>query len=76
MDPRLDPYPIRKFALAIASAGTVFWLYTFYAISRVSAGDGTGFQWLAAIPLGFIFVVFFLPTWFFVAMGYPDWQPF
>ena len=60
---------MRKLALAIAAAGTVCWLYTFYAIGRVPSGDGTGFQWLAVIPLGFIFVGFFLPAWLLVAIG-------
>jgi hypothetical protein len=64
-----DPHPVRKFALAIAGAGAAFWLYTFYAISRVPLGDGTGFQWLAVFPLGFIFVGFFLPAWLFIAIG-------
>ena len=64
-----DSHAIRKFALATASAGTCFWLYTFYAIDHVPPGDGTGFQWLAVIPLGFIFVGFFIPAWFFIAIG-------
>jgi hypothetical protein len=72
MRPPFDAYCVRKFALAIAAAGTVFWLYTFYAIGRAPSGDGTGLQWLAVFPLGFIFFSFFLPAWFFVAIG---WLP-
>ena len=53
---------LRKIALAIAGAGTLFWLYTFYAIAQVPAGDGTGFQWIAVIPLGFVFIVCTLPA--------------
>jgi hypothetical protein len=67
-----DPHRIRKCALVVAGTGTAFWLYTFYAISRVPLGDGTGFQWLAVFPLGFVFVGFFLPAWFFIATG---WLP-
>jgi len=69
MKPAFDSHSVRKFALAVACAGTSFWLYTFYAIDHVPPGDGTGFQWLAVIPLGFIFIGFFLPAWFFIAIG-------
>ncbi|WP_245288098.1 hypothetical protein [Bradyrhizobium sp. Ec3.3] len=31
----------RKIAALIAAAGTLFWLYTFYAIAHVPIGDGT-----------------------------------
>jgi hypothetical protein len=47
----------------------LFWLYTFHAIAQAPPGDGTGFQWLAVIPLGAIFAMFFLPVWLFVAIG-------
>ena len=38
----------RQMAAVIAAVGTLFWLYTFYAIDHVPQGDGSGFQWLAA----------------------------
>jgi hypothetical protein len=59
----------RQMAAIIAAAGTLFWLYTFYAINRVPQGDGSGFQWLAVFPLGGIFATFFLPAWLLVAIG-------
>lgn len=59
----------RKLALAVAAIGTLFWLYTFHVIAAVPPGDGTGFQWLAVIPLGAIFIGFFLPAWLLVAIG-------
>jgi hypothetical protein len=59
----------RKIAALVASAGTLFWLYSFYAIAHVPPGDGTGFQWLAVFPLGAIFAVYFLPAWLLVAIG-------
>jgi hypothetical protein len=59
----------RHMAAIIAAAGTLFWLYTFYAINRVPQGDGSGFQWLAVFPLGGIFAIFFLPAWLLVAIG-------
>ncbi|MCP3472223.1 hypothetical protein NLM33_18060 [Bradyrhizobium sp. CCGUVB1N3] len=59
----------RKIATLVAATGTLFWLYTFYAIAHVPMGDGSGFQWLAVFPLGMIFGVFFLPAWLLVAIG-------
>jgi len=64
----------RKIAAVLAAIGTLFWLYTFYAIANVPPGDGTGFQWLAVIPLGTIFVCCFLPVWLLVAIG--RWSKF
>ena len=65
---------IRKVAAAVAAIGTLFWLYTFHAIATLPPGDGTGFQWLAVIPLGAIFICFFLPAWLLVAIG--RWSAF
>ena len=56
------PFNFRKIAAFVAAAGTLFWLYTFYAIAHVPPGDGTGFRWLAVFPLGMIFGLFFLPA--------------
>ena len=52
----------RTMALAVSGAGTLFWLYTFYAIAQVPHGDGTGFQWLAVMPLGVIYLALTLPS--------------
>ncbi len=60
---------LRQFAAALAAAGLLFGLYTFYAIARVPQGDGSGFQWLAVIPLGGIFVVLALPSMVLVLIG-------
>ena len=49
---------LRAAALAVSIAGTLFWLYTFYGIAQVPAGDGSGFQWIAVVPLGLVFFVF------------------
>src|SRR5436309_16054725 len=62
-------FDFRKLAAVVATVGTLFWLYTFYAIDHVPLGDGTGFQWLAVFPLGAIFAVFFLPAWLLLAVG-------
>ena len=53
---------LRPAALAVSSAGLLFWLYTFYGIAQVPAGDGSGFQWIAVIPLGLVFFVFTFPA--------------
>jgi hypothetical protein len=60
---------IRKFAGLVATLGTLFWLYTFYAVAHVPPGDGTGFQRLAVFPLAGIFGLFFIPAWILVAIG-------
>jgi hypothetical protein len=53
---------LRAVALAVAAAGTLFWVYTFYGIAQVPAGDGTGFQWVAVMPLGVIFFALTFPA--------------
>ncbi len=57
----------RTIAVGVAIVGTLFWVYTFYAIANVPPGDGSGFQWLAVFPLGVIYAIFFLPVWLLVA---------
>lgn len=52
----------RLVALSLALAGTAFWLYTFYWLAQLPAGDGSGMQWVAAVPLGLIFLLFTLPA--------------
>src|SRR5262245_65948599 len=53
---------LRAAALAVSIAGTLFWLYTFYGIAQVPAGDGSGFQWIAVMPLGLVFLVLTFPA--------------
>lgn len=53
---------LRAAALAVSIAGMLFWLYTFYGIAQVPAGDGSGFQWIAVVPLGLVFFVFTFPA--------------
>lgn len=60
---------LRKFAASLAAAGLLFWLYTFYHIAHVPQGDGTGFQWLAVIPLGGVFLMLTLPSLVLVLIG-------
>ncbi len=60
---------LRTFAAVLAVAGLLFWLYTFYHIAHVPPGDGTGFQWLAAIPLGCVFLILTLPSLILVLIG-------
>jgi hypothetical protein len=53
---------LRAAALAVSIAGTLFWIYTFYGIAQVPAGDGSGFQWIAVMPLGLIFLMLTFPA--------------
>jgi hypothetical protein len=54
---------LRIIALGSGVAGTLFWLYSFYGIAHYSqVGDGTGMQWVAVMPLGFIFFTLTLPA--------------
>ena len=65
--------PLRTISLVLADAGTLFWLYTFYGIAQVPVGDGTGFQWIAVIPLGFVFLALTLPALVFALAGRLLW---
>jgi hypothetical protein len=51
----IGPRALRILAFLVAGAGTLFWLYTFYGIAQVPQGDGTGFQWVAIMPIGFFY---------------------
>ena len=64
---------LRASALTVASAGTLFWVYTFYGIGQVPSGDGSGFQWLAVMPLGVVFLVLTLPALVLAASGRLLW---
>jgi hypothetical protein len=64
---------LRSVALATSIAGTLFWLYTFYAIAQVPIGDGTGFQWVAVMPLGMIFLALTLPAFVLALKGRSLW---
>lgn len=53
---------LRRIALGGGLGCTAFWIYTFYYISRLPPGDGTGFQWLAEMPLTMIWLFLSLPA--------------
>ena len=53
---------LRYLTLALCAAATAFWIYTFYAIAQLPAGDGSGFQWIAEVPLTAIFLFAVLPA--------------
>jgi hypothetical protein len=65
---------LRASALTVASAGTLFWVYTFYGIAQVPSGDGSGFQWLAVMPLGVVFLALTLPALVLAAGGRLLWS--
>jgi hypothetical protein len=64
---------LRLAAFAVAGAGVLFWLYTFYGIAQVPIGDGTGFQWIAVMPLGLIFVTLTVPAFMLALKGRSLW---
>ena len=68
-----DRMALRASALTVASAGTLFWVYTFYGIAQVPSGDGSGFQWLAVMPLGVVFLALTLPALVLAASGRLLW---
>lgn len=55
---------LRIVTLLCCAAGTAFLVYTFYYISQLPPGDGTGFQWIAEVPLAGIFLLLTLPALF------------
>lgn len=67
-----NPFALRAGALA-AAVGTLFWLYTFYGIAQAPIGDGSGFQWVAVMPLGAIFLVLTLPALILALKGRSLW---
>ena len=57
------PLIFRVFACVSGMLGAAFWIYTFWYISKLPPGDdGTGFQWLAEVPLTLIVVFSSLPA--------------
>ena len=67
---------LRILAILFSVAGTLFWLYTFYHISQLPDGDGTGFQWMAAMPLGAIFLAFIVPGFIMALRARTAWAAF
>lgn len=53
---------LRLTALLCGLASTAFWIYTFYFIAQVPPGDGTGFQWIAEMPLTMIWLFLAFPA--------------
>jgi hypothetical protein len=63
----------RNIALGSGIAGTLFWIYTFYWISQVPPGDGTGFQWIAEVPLTAVFIFLTFPAIALAAFSKTAW---
>lgn len=53
---------LRLATLLVCLAAMLFWLYTFYHIAQLPVGDGSGFQWIAEVPLTAIFLFVILPA--------------
>jgi len=52
----------RYFVLAVAGAQTVFWLYTFRLIYVNANPMGDGFEFVAVVPFGFVFLALVAPS--------------
>lgn len=52
----------RRVVLALAGALTLFWLYTFYYIGRHANPMGDGMEWIAVMPMSFIFLALTMPS--------------
>lgn len=58
----MDNQMLRRVTFGLCAAATAFWIYTFYHIAQLPVGDGTGFQWIAEMPLSAIFLFAVLPA--------------
>ena len=48
--------------LALAGAQTLFWIYTIYYVISHADPKGDGFQFVAIMPMSFIFILLVLPA--------------
>jgi hypothetical protein len=61
-DPDVAATNLALRVVALAAGGALFRLDTFYAIAQWPAGDGTGMQRVAEMPLGAVFFMSALPA--------------
>ena len=66
---------LRTLVLLGAGAETLFWLWTFSYISARANPMGDGMEWLAEVPMSFIFVLFTLPALLLARRGQDRWLP-
>jgi len=58
----------RFFLIAVAGAQAAYWLYTFRLILVNMNPLGDGFEWVAVVPFGIVFLAFIAPSlWLGVA---------
>ena len=53
---------LRSFLIAVASVQAAYWLYTFRLILVNMNPLGDGFEWVAVVPFGIVFLVFIAPS--------------
>jgi hypothetical protein len=53
---------LRRLTIALAVAQTAYWLYSFRLIAVNANPMGDGLEFVAIVPLGFIFVVLVAPA--------------
>jgi hypothetical protein len=57
-----NPRAARLLVLGLAGAQTIFWIYTFFYIDARANPKGDGMEWLAIVPMSFIFFALVLPA--------------
>jgi hypothetical protein len=60
---------LRLTTFGLAAAQTIFWFYTFTYIGRRTNPMGDGMEWLAAVPMGAIFLGLVLPALLLCGFG-------
>ncbi|MFI4998101.1 MAG: hypothetical protein ACHQAQ_20235 [Hyphomicrobiales bacterium] len=60
---------LRHFAIALAGAQTVYWLYTFRLILVNANPRGDGFELVAIVPFGLVFLALVAPSLWLGATG-------
>jgi hypothetical protein len=59
----------RYFLITLAGAQAVYWLYTFRLILMNMNPLGDGFEWVAVVPFGIVFLAFVAPSLWLGAAG-------
>lgn len=60
---------LRMAVFAAVGAQTLFWIFTFYYIHARTNPMGDGMEWLAAIPMTFIYFALVVPALIFGVLG-------
>jgi hypothetical protein len=59
----------RSLVIAVAGAQALYWLYTFRLVQVNANPLGDGFEFMAIVPFGFVFLALVAPSLFLAAKG-------